>query len=154
MYIAMVRKGMRSLQEWEVERVSGVGVDHNLEVQTPDLVIFQHHNVLAWLEKCRENCLRDLEDVRNASYLVVHLIFKKKSSAYTFLSHLMYDQSSTMLYFCQRHFNSDALISFIFIIDLITKLLTLSSWQHLFERKRLPSTILLSLLYFNSYIWK
>lgn len=76
---------------------------------------------LAW--ERRENCLRDLEDMPHASYLVVHLIFKKKNSAYAFLSLLMYDQSSTMLCFCQRHFNSNAFISSIFIIDLITKLL-------------------------------
>lgn len=68
----------------------------------------------------------------NANYLVVHLIFEKKNPAYAFLSLLMYDQSSTMLYFCQRHFNSNAFISSIFIIDLITKLLILSSWQHFF----------------------
>lgn len=41
---------MRSLEEWEVERAVGVGVDRNLEVQNPHLAILQHHRVLAWLE--------------------------------------------------------------------------------------------------------
>lgn len=104
---------------------------------------------LAW--ERRENCLIDLESVPHASYLVIHVIFKMKNAAYAFLSLLMYDRSSTMLYFCQRHFNSNTFLSSIFIIDLITKLLI---WTF-FERKGLPSTTLLpSLWYFNSYVWK
>lgn len=41
---------MRSLEEQEVERAIGVGVDRNLEVQNPDLAILRHHKVIAWLE--------------------------------------------------------------------------------------------------------
>lgn len=93
--------------------------------------------------ECRENCLKDLEDVPCSSSLVAHLVFKKKKPTYAFLSLLMCDQNSTMLHFCQRLFNSNASISSIFIIDLITKLLNIKFMTIFFERERLPSTILL-----------
>lgn len=45
---------MRSLEEWEVERAVGGGVDCDLEVQNPDLAILWHHKVLAWLESAEK----------------------------------------------------------------------------------------------------
>lgn len=75
--------------------------------------------------------------------LVVNLVFKKKNPAHAFLSLLMCDQNSTMLHFCQRLFNSNASISSIFIIDLITKLLNIKFMTAFLKRERLPSTILL-----------
>lgn len=143
---------MRILEEWEVERAVVVESGPQCRSAKARLRyrVVPQGPCLAW--EHRENYLRDLEDVPYGSYLDLHLIFQKMNLAYAFLSLLMCDQSSTMLYFCQRHFKSYAFLSSIFIIDLITKLLLLSSWQYFLERKRLPSTILgPSLLYLT---WK
>lgn len=109
-------------------------MNHNLVLENPDLAILGPGLAC----ECKENCLRDLEDVPCSSSLIVHLVFKK-SSAYAFLSLLMCDQNSAMLHFCQRHFNSSTSISSIFIIDLITKLLNIKFMTTFFKRERLPS---------------